>query len=290
MGSPEMTRDKPLSRLLRGLALVVVGLFFLFPLFWVFLMSFQTNEQILRIPPSVVFEPTLGNYVALISGKLESAAGTLEIPFMRNLGNSVLLSGVSVALALALGVPAAYAFARFRFRLGENIAFTLLSFRFAPPLLVLLPLSLYFQDLGLNDTYTGLIWVYQLIALPLILWIVRGYFEDISPDIEHAYRIDGHSWWRTFTRIALPLAGPGIAAAALLAFIFCWNNFIFALILASADKQPVTVGALAFVTASGIQYGQIAAAVILSILPTLLLALYAQRYLVEGLSLGAVKG
>jgi multiple sugar transport system permease protein len=290
MGSPEMTRDKPLSRLLRGLALVVVGLFFLFPLFWVFLMSFQTNEQILRIPPSVVFEPTLGNYIALISGKLESAAGTLEIPFMRNLGNSVLLSGVSVALALVLGVPAAYAFARFRFKLGENIAFTLLSFRFAPPLLVLLPLSLYFQDLGLNDTYTGLIWVYQLIALPLILWIVRGYFEDISPDIEHAYRIDGHSWWRTFTRIALPLAGPGIAAAALLAFIFCWNNFIFALILASADKQPVTVGALAFVTASGIQYGQIAAAVILSILPTLLLALYAQRYLVEGLSLGAVKG
>jgi multiple sugar transport system permease protein len=290
MGSPEMTRDKPLSRLLRGLALVVVGLFFLFPLFWVFLMSFQTNEQILRIPPSMVFEPTLGNYVALISGKLESAAGTLEIPFMRNLGNSVLLSGVSVALALVLGVPAAYAFARFRFRLGENIAFTLLSFRFAPPLLVLLPLSLYFQDLRLNDTYTGLIWVYQLIALPLILWIVRGYFEDISPDIEHAYRIDGHSWWRTFTRIALPLAGPGIAAAALLAFIFCWNNFIFALILASADKQPVTVGALAFVTASGIQYGQIAAAVILSILPTLLLALYAQRYLVEGLSLGAVKG
>ena len=94
----------------------------------------------------------------------------------------------SVLLALLLGVPAAYAFARFKFRLGENIAFTLLSFRFAPPLLVLLPLSLYFQQLGLTDTYVGLIWVYQLIALPLILWIVRGYFEDISPDIEHAYR------------------------------------------------------------------------------------------------------
>ena len=187
-------------------------------------------------------------------------------------------------------MPAAYAFARFRFRLGENIAFTLLSFRFAPPLLVLLPLSLYFRQLGLTDTWVGLIWVYQLIALPLILWIVRGYFEDISPDIEHAYRIDGHGWWRTFTRIALPLARPGIAAAGLLAFIFCWNNFVFALILASADKQPVTVGALAFVTASGIQYGQIAAAVMLSIMPTLLLALYAQRYLVEGLSLGAVKG
>ena len=278
------------GRIMRGALLLLVVLCFLFPLFWVVLMSLQTNETILRIPPSLLFEPTLSNYTALISGKLESNAGTLEIAFMRNLWNSVFLSTTSVLLALVLGVPAACAFARFKFRLGENIAFTLLSFRFAPPLLVLLPLSLYFRQLGLTDTWIGLIWVYQLIALPLILWIVRGYFEDISPDIEHAYRIDGHGWWRTFTRIALPLARPGIAAAGLLSFIFCWNNFVFALILASAGKQPVTVGALAFVTASGIQYGQIAAAVMLSILPTLLLALYAQRYLVEGLSLGAVKG
>jgi multiple sugar transport system permease protein len=285
-----MQRTTPIGRIVRGILLLLVGLFFLFPIFWVLLMSFQTNAQILRIPPSLFFEPTLENYAALISGKLETQAGTLEISFMRNLGNSVILSSCSVLLALVLGVPAAYAFARFRFRLGEDIAFTLLSFRFAPPLLVLLPLALYFQTIGLNDTYIGLVWVYQLIVLPLILWIVRGYFEDISPDIEHAYRVDGHSWLRTFTLIAISLARPGIAAAALLAFIFAWNNFIFALILASADKQPVTVGALAFVTASGIQYGQIAAAVVLSVTPTLLLALYAQRYLVEGLSLGAVKG
>ena len=187
-------------------------------------------------------------------------------------------------------MPAAYAFARFKFRLGEDIAFTLLSFRFAPPLLVLLPLSLYFKSLGLTNTYIGLIWVYQLICLPLILWIVRGYFEDLSPDIEHAHRIAGYSWFQTFRKIAIPLALPGIAAAGLLAFIFAWNNFIFALVLASADKQPVTVGALAFVTASGIQYGQIAAAIVLSVIPTFVLAMFAQRYLVEGLSLGAVKG
>jgi multiple sugar transport system permease protein len=285
-----MTRESPLARILRGVALLLVVLFFLFPIFWVLLMSFQTNEQILRIPPSLTFTPTLGNYAALISGKLQTAAGTLEIAFMSNLENTIILSVASVALSLLLGVPAAYAFARFRFRLGEDIAFTLLSFRFAPALLVLLPLSLYFQDIGLSDTYTGLVWVYQLITLPLILWIVRGYFEDISPDIEHAYRLDGHSWFASFTRIAIPLARPGIAAAGLLAFIFAWNNFVFALILASADKQPVTVGALAFVTASGIQYGQVAAAVVLSVAPVLLLALYAQRYLVEGLSLGAVKG
>ena len=277
-------------KLLRAAALAAVLLFFLFPIFWIVVMSFQTNEEILRLPPSLVFRPTLANYTALISGHLQTASGILDITFLHNLWNSILLSTCSVLLALVLGVPAAYAFARFRFRLGEDIAFTMLSFRFAPPLLVLLPLSLYFQDLGLNDTYIGLIWIYQLICLPLILWIVRGYFEDASPDIEYAYRIDGHSWWRAFTRIAIPLAGPGIAAAGLLSFIFAWNNFVFALILASADKQPVTVGALAFVTASGIQYGQIAAAIVLSILPTLALALYAQRWLVEGLSLGAVKG
>ncbi len=285
-----MTEATLWSRLLRPVLLTLVGLFFLFPIFWVFLMSFQTNEQILRIPPSLFFSPTLDNYWGLISGKLVTAAGTLELPFMRNLWNSVVLSTCSVLLSLLLGVPAAYAFARFKFRLGEDIAFTLLSFRFAPPLLVLLPLNLYFQTLGLNDTYIGLIWVYQLITLPLILWIVRGYFEDISPDVEHAYRVDGHGWLKTFLKISIPLARPGIAAAALLSFIFAWNNFVFALILGSSSIQPVTVGALAFVTASGIQYGQIAAAVVLSILPTLTLALYAQRYLVEGLSLGAVKG
>ena len=279
-----------LERNLRGLALTLVIVFFMFPIVWIFLMSFQTNETILRIPPALVFSPTLSNYTALITGKLETAAGTLDIAFMKNLLNSVFLSTASVAVALVLGVPAAYAFARHKFKGSEDIAFTLLSFRFAPPLLVLLPLTQYFQWLGLSNTYFGLIWVYQLICLPLILWIVRGYFEDISADVEYAYRIAGHSWFATFRKIALPLAGPGIAAAGLLAFIFAWNNFVFALVLASADKQPVTVGALAFITSSGIQYGQIAAAIVLSVTPTLALALYAQRYLVEGLSLGAVKG
>ncbi|MBP1873705.1 Trehalose transport system permease protein SugB [Ensifer adhaerens] len=285
-----MDTMSPVERVLRALALTLVVVFFMFPIFWIFLMSFQTNETILSIPPSIVFSPTLSNYAALITGKLQTAAGTLDIAFMRNLGNSIFLSVTSVAVALVLGVPAAYAFARHKFKGSEDIAFTLLSFRFAPPLLVLLPLTQYFQWLGLSNTYFGLIWVYQLICLPLILWIVRGYFEDISADVEYAYRIAGHSWFATFRKIALPLAGPGIAAAGLLAFIFAWNNFVFALVLASADKQPVTVGALAFITSSGIQYGQIASAIVLSVTPTLALALYAQRYLVEGLSLGAVKG
>jgi multiple sugar transport system permease protein len=277
-------------RAIRALLLVLIGVFFLFPILWVVLMSFMTNGQILRSPPSPFFTPTLRNYTALISGHLSTSSGEVQIDYMHNLLNSVILSVGSVVVSLLLGVPASYAFARFKFRGGEDMAFTLLSFRFAPPLLVLLPLLSYFQAIGLYDSYFGLIWVYQLITLPLVLWITRGYFEDVSEDIELAYRLDGHSWLATFFKIAIPLARPGIAAAGLLSFIFAWNNFIFALILGSSAVQPVTVGALAFITASGIEYGQIAAALVLSVIPTLILAIFTQRYLVEGLSLGAIKG
>src|SRR5205085_3793953 len=146
-------RSSVIERILRAVLLTLIVIFFLFPIVLILLMSFQTDEQILRIPPSLSFVPTLDKYKALISGHLLTNAGSLDIAFMRKLGNSVLLSTCAVVLALILGVPAAYAFARFKFWLSEDIAFTLLSFRFAPPLLVLLPLSLYFQDLGLVDTY-----------------------------------------------------------------------------------------------------------------------------------------
>ena len=265
-----MEHTSTLERVLRGVALTLVLIFFMFPIFWIFLMSFQTNETILRIPPSLVLRAD----AVELHGADHRQAGDRGRHARHRLHAEAVEHRVPVgrrrwwwrccsACPRPMPLPATSSAAR------EDIAFTLLSFRFAPPLLVLLPLTLYFQQLGLTDTYFGLIWVYQLICLPLILWIVRGYFEDISPDIEYAYRIAGHSWFATFRKIALPLAGPGIAAAGLLAFIFCWNNFVFALVLASADKQPVTVGALAFVTASGIQYGQIAAAIVLSITPTL---------------------
>ena len=210
---------------------------------------------------------------------------------MLNLFNSTVLSACSVILSLILGVPAAYAFARFKFRLGEDIAFTLLSFRFAPPLLVLLPLLLYFQehralrhllrpDLGLPAHHPA--------AHPVDrARLFRGHQRGHRACLPARRPLAGSS---TFFQISIPLARPGIAAAALLSFIFAWNNFIFALILGSSAVQPVTVGALAFVTASGIEYGQIAAALVFSIMPTLVLAIFTQRYLVEGLSLGAIKG
>jgi len=143
-----MQTTSTLESVLRGIAITAIILFFMFPILWIFLMSFQTNETILRVPPSLFFEPTLTNYRSLISRKLEGSTATLEIRFMSNLYNSLFLSVTSVTVGLILGVPAAYAFARLKFRGSEDIAFTLLSFRFAPPLLVLLPLTIYFQQLG----------------------------------------------------------------------------------------------------------------------------------------------
>ena len=224
-----MEHTSLLERILRGVALTLVVIFFMFPIVWIFMMSFQTNETILRIPPQLIFEPTLANYTALITGKLITAAGTLDIAFMRNLWNSVFLSTTSVAVSLLLGVPAAYAFARHKFRGSEDIAFTLLSFKFAPALLVLLPLTLYFQKLGLANTYIGLIWVYQLICLPLILWIVRGYFEDIPADIEYASAAipgsppSARSRCRSLARASPPPAcSPSSSPGTISSSRWCW--------------------------------------------------------------------
>ena len=150
-----MNTTSTLERVLRGIAITLVILFFMFPIFWIILMSFQTNSTILQVPPSMFFEPTMQNYRGLITGQLVTDTSSLEIKFMGNLFNSLFLSTSAVAVGLILGVPAAYAFARLKFRGSEDIAFTLLSFRFAPPLLVLLPLTIYFQQIGLANTYGG---------------------------------------------------------------------------------------------------------------------------------------
>ena len=158
--------------------------------------------------------------------------------------NSVILSVLAVSVSLLVGVPAAYALARFKFRGKESLAFTFLSFRFAPEFAVIIPLSIIYRRLGIYNTYGGIVWVYQLITLPLLIWVLRGYFEEISPEIEQAAMTDGYSWWQVFIRILLPLVRPGLAASALLAFVFAWNNFVFPLVLGGSEVQTVTVSAL----------------------------------------------
>jgi multiple sugar transport system permease protein len=272
--------------------LAVLSFFFLFPIYWAVLMAFKTQADTTAWPPKFFFTPTLDNFRVVLgmgttsSGEVIAGASTSIIPA---LGHSLVISLGALIVSLVVGIPAAYALARYKFASRESIAFTFLSFRFAPELLVIIPLFVIFRNIRLYDTYVGMIWIYQLITLPLVVWIVRGYFEDIPLEVEEAAKVDGCNWWGTFRHVALPLAAPGIAAALLLAFIYAWNNFIFVLILGGEHTQTVTLAALNFLSSEQQVYGQMAAAVLISILPVLALALYGQKYLVRGLSLGAVK-
>lgn len=263
---------------LKSIALIVYTIFALFPLLWMLIISFKHDREM--YDTIFVFTPTLENYKILFSNS----------EYLGYFMNNIIVSVGAVVLSILVGVPAAYALARFDFKGKENLAFTFLSFRFAPEMLVILPLFLIYQKLGLYDTHFGLIWVYQLITLPLMIWILRGYFEDISPEIEHAGRVDGYSWWQVFMKITLPLVKPGMVASGLLSFIFAWNNFTFPLLLAGQNVVTTTVASLKYISSDTVHYGQMAAAVTLSASPQVVLALLIQKHLVRGLSMGAVKG
>ena len=273
-----------------GLFMMAYFFFALFPLLWILLMSFKTRADIIDYPPKFIFQPTLQNYQEVLFGV--SGFGYLDTKsdFPLYFKNTLIISTGAVLLSVLIGVPAAYALARYKYTGKEDIAFTFLSFRFAPELAVIIPIFIIFQTLGLYDTYLGLILVYQLIAAPLLIWVLRGYFEDIPVEVEQAAMVDGYGWWGIFRKIALPLVLPGLAAAVILSFIFCWNSFSFALILSGRETQPLTLGLLGYFSAVEVKWGQLAAASIITILPELVLAFLVLKYLIRGLTFGAVRG
>jgi len=278
---------------LRSLAadgvLIIYFVFVLFPILWMVLTSFKRTDELYTT--RFFFHPTLESYkVITIGEQFVSGTGAFRPDFPKFFMNSVILSVGAVLLSLLVGVPAAYALARFRFKGKESLAFTFLSFRFAPEFAVIIPLSIIYRKLGLYNTYFGIIWVFQLITLPLLIWVLRGYFEEISPEIEQAAQTDGYPWWQVFIRILLPLVRPGLAASALLAFVFAWNNFVYPLVLGGSDVQTVTVSALSFLSSEQAYYNRMAAACVIASIPEIVLALSIQRYLIRGLSFGAVKG
>ncbi|MBK8047567.1 MAG: carbohydrate ABC transporter permease [Anaerolineales bacterium] len=278
-----------LAAVLSDAVLIAYFIFALFPIVWMLLISLKPGEELFTT--RFVFHPTLDNYQAILFGDPRAAAGVVaKQEFPRYFLNSLILATGSVVVSLLFGVPAAYALARYKFKGKEDLAFTFLSFRFAPELVVIIPLAVLYRQLGLYDTYWGMIWVLQLVTLPLLIWVLRSYFEDISPDIEQAAMIDGYPWWRIFWNILLPLVRPGLAAAALLAFIFAWNSFIFPLVLGASNTTTVTVAALGYLSSAQSFFNRMAAAAVISSIPQIVLALSIQRYLIRGLSFGAVKG
>lgn len=258
--------------------LILWTIFSLFPIVWMLLISFKNDIDIYRT--IFIFRPTLENYSKVLIGT----------DYLKAFFDNVIVSVGAVALSVIVGTPAAYALARYEFKGKENLAFTILSFKFAPEILVILPLFLIYQKIGLYDTYFGLIWVYQLITLPLLIWVLRGYFEDITIDIEHAARIDGYGRHHIFFKILLPLIRPGLVASGLLAFIFAWNSFTFGLLLTGYSVETVTVSSLKYLASDTVHYGQMAAASLIAVIPEIVLAILIQKHLVRGLSFGAVKG
>lgn len=267
------------------LLILVWFVFALFPILWMVLLSLKNNSD--QTSTYFSFSPSLSNYKTVLTHKGEVLT---SVNFETAILHSVLACAGATLLSLVVGIPAAYAAGKWKFRGSEDLMFQMLSFRFAPELMVIVPLFVIFHYIHLFDSEFGLIWVLQLVTLPLVVWILRSYFQDLAPELEQAALLDGYSRSRAFFKVALPLVRPGIAASALLAFIFAWNNYIFPLILTDSNATTVTVAVTKYLGGGGQAYYNLtAAAALIGVLPPLILALSIQRYLVRGLSFGAVK-
>jgi multiple sugar transport system permease protein len=265
--------------------LAVWFVFSLFPILWMILLALKTSSE--QTTTYFSFSPTLENFGTVVS---QRGRDLTSVDFTSAVLNSILNCAGAVIVSLVVGIPAAYAAGRWKYRGSEDLMFQMLSFRFAPELMVIVPLFVIYNQVGLFDSTLGQIWVLQLVSMPLVVWILRSYFQDLSPELEQAALLDGYTRKRAFLMVALPLVRPGIAAAALLAFIFAWNNYVFPLILTDSVATPVTVAVTKFLGGGGQAfYNLTAAAALLGALPPLVLALSIQRYLVRGLSFGAVK-
>lgn len=261
------------------LSLLVV--IFLFPLLWILGLSLKTRMQTFSDPPLYLWWPTLENYVDVLG----------RSDFLMAFVNTLLVSASAVGLSLAIGVPAAYAFARFPFRGSSLLFFTLLVMRMLPPIAVLVPMYVLFNQLGLTTTRLSVVLAYSTFALPLVVWIMRGFFEDLPAELEESAWIDGANRFGAFRLIVLPLARPGMVAASILCLQLAWNDFLFAAVLTNNATQTLPVKMMTFSAGdSGVDWGGVTASGMLVILPVIVFSFLAQRHLVAGLSSGAVKG
>lgn len=261
----------------------------LFPIYWIFTMSIKNYKDVIAFPPKFAFELTWENYQQLLFNG-QSIGSITQIPdFIQYIINSSIISFSAVLLGMILGVPAAYVLGRETAKWSDGLAATFMSYRFAPELVVILPLFMFYKNLGFYDTYLGLILVHQLITLPLIIWIMRGYFREVPGEVEEAARIDGASEWTVFLKVMLPMVKSGLGSAMIIAFVFSWNNLLFGLIMSGGNTMPVTMGILQTMTFDQIKWGEMAAAAIVSSVPGIILAVFAQRFLVKGLTMGAIK-
>lgn len=274
-------KTRTIQNLAAHLLFVVVLFVFAFPFIWLILTSFKAPSEATLNPPVILFWPTLSNYEYVIYGT----------GFFTFLQNSVVASVGSLLVSMLLALPAAYALARLKMRHKIGMLNWYLSTRMTPLVGVVIPFFIEMRELALLDTLQGLILIYTAIDIPLIIWMMVTFLQDLPVEIEEAALIDGCSRFQAFTRITLRLAAPGLVAAAVLCIIMTWNEFFFALILTTYRAATLPLSIISYQTTStGIVWTQMAAAEILIMLPVVIFGWLAQKYLVRGLTFGAVKG
>ena len=269
------------SRIGLPVVLGVILLWTVVPLAWMLLSSFKPADELTASPPALMFTPTLEHYDALFSG------GNDIGPFIRN---SVFAAGVSTVIAVVLGCLAGYGLARSRFRGKDHVAFWIIAQRMAPIAAVVLPLFLIFRFTGLLGSTWGLVVAYLTFNLPFAIWIMNAFFAELNPSLEEAAMIDGATRWSAFRDVALPLVLPGIATTAILCLVFSWNDYVFAVTFSGPDSQTLPIAASQLVTQTSIDWGQLTAIGTIVVAPMILVGLIVRKWLVTGLTLGAVTG
>jgi multiple sugar transport system permease protein len=250
---------------------------FIFVFVWMVMASLKTQLQNTAIPPLLFFEPTFENYYRVFT----------RTPIVQYFNNSIIVALGSTGLGLLLGLPAAFSIALFR---QHGLALAVLSSRIMPGMSYLLPWFILFSALQLIGTHLAVILSHLTVTMPLVIWILIGFFEDLPGELFDAARIDGCSVYGSFTRIALPLALPGIIVSGILAFIFSWNNFMLSLILGGSGVRTLPVAVYNFIGETQIDWGGLNATATTVTLPVVFFVLIVQRHVVKGLTLGAVKG
>jgi multiple sugar transport system permease protein len=273
-----------IGRTIAYLVLIALGIIGIAPFLYLAILSMKRRIEILaQVPPTLHFDWAT---ISRTYHEVLYAQGMLSFVL-----NSVMVVGAATFVALIIGTPAAYAFSRLPFRGKDNLASTILSLRFMPPVAVAIPLFLMMKAIGLQDSYFGLILPYVAFSLPLIVWIMIGFFDEVPREIDDAALVDGCSHFSVLWHVMLPIVRPGLVTAALFGAIFIWNEFLVALyVIDSRDHQTLSLGAATLVSAQRPIDWNIAAAVgVVTVIPILLFSLLVQRYIVRGLTAGAVK-
>ena len=268
-----------LSRTWRSIVLILFSIWCLFPIYWALSMSLKTERDALALPPVWLFVPRFDAYVDVFT----------QGNFAQYFKNSLIISLGTTSIALIVGIPASYVLARYRFKRSSDLDFWILSTRMAPPVTILIPFFVLFRSLHLIDTHVGLMLVYLTISLPLVIWVMNGFFQEVPSEIEEAGLVDGCSYFRAFRSLILPIALPGVAATAILSFLFNWNELMFAMVLTGTNAKTAPVGMLRFLAFQKVHWTQLTAAAIILLIPGVIFVALTQRALIRGLTFGAVK-